>query len=586
MFKAMLKAIREVYSVVPVIIVVFFIMGGIIIAAGIATTYLTEQVIEGVQSALDGNLSRSALYILIAVYLVVGLLYFIANAINNFIWEFGFDQKANFVFRIRLGEHAAKLGLLNYEDSKFFDLMKLANNSVAGRKLAMSVTQLSWFVIGLGTMIGVTTVLATFSPWLVPLAILSCIPKLIAKIKRGKRMNWMQMKRVSEFRELSYLWKLFLSPVHIKEMRTLGFSEFLSKRWEDTNTEVNEEIWSFNKKEARTMFLIDLFNVLCYITGIVVSVWLVINGTITIAQFGACIAAFLTMQASMRQFASNWAYLPVNQEHVENYFKFMNLKPNAHDNKGFEGIRDKLELRNINFKYPNTDKNALSDINLTIKKGEKIALIGENGSGKTTLSKLILGLYPPETGNIMLDGEDIKSYDTKSFYEHFSMVSQDFVKYALLLRENVALGDIAKLYDDAKLHSTIERASADEVIERTGGLDGMLGREFQGTELSGGQWQKLAISRGLFKDYDFIVLDEPTSALDPIVETDIFKKFLDAMDNKTALIISHRVGLCRLADRIVVLQDGKVSETGSHDELMAKKEHYFELFTSQQQWYV
>lgn len=334
------------------------------------------------------------------------------------------------------------------------------------------------------------------------------------------------------------------------------------------------------------MFFLDIFRVFCYMLGLVISVWLVFNETITIGQFGACIAAFLTMQWRMQSFAVSYAYIAISQKYVEDLFDFFAIKPEERDENEFTGIKDSLELKNVSFRYPNTDEDALNGINLTIRKGEKIALIGENGSGKTTLSKLMLGLYPPSAGEITLDGEDLKAYNLKSFYEHFSMVSQDFVKYALLLRENVALGDIAKINEDEPITTTIERASAEEVLERTGGLDGMLGREFEGTELSGGQWQKLAIARGLFKDYDFIVLDEPTSALDPIVETDIFKKFLDAMDNKTALIISHRVGLCRLADRIVVLKDGEICEVGSHDELMAKQGHYYELFTSQQMWYV
>ncbi len=243
-------------------------------------------------------------------------------------------------------------------------------------------------------------------------------------------------------------------------------------------------------------------------------------------------------------------------------------------------MAESITLENVSFKYPNSDKYALSFINLAVRKGEKIAILGENGSGKTTLSKVLLGLYPAEQGQILYDGKAITDFTKESFYAGISAIAQDFVSYNLTVRENVAISDIARIDDDPAIQATLSDAG---MVENN--LDAMMGREFGGKELSGGQWQKLAIARGLFKESEIILLDEPTSALDPLIETEILTKFIKAAEGKTALIISHRIGLCKLVDRIVVMKDGRVAETGTHSELIASSGKYAKLYKSQAKRY-
>lgn len=220
-------------------------------------------------------------------------------------------------------------------------------------------------------------------------------------------------------------------------------------------------------------------------------------------------------------------------------------------------------------------------INLTIHKGEKIVILGENGSGKTTLSKILLGLYPPESGRLLYDGKPAHIFSRESLYSNVTAIAQDFVAYHLTLRENVALSNITRVNHDGEIWSALSLAGA----ESLGGLDDRMGREFGGRELSDGQWQKLAIARGLFRDSGMILLDEPTSALDPLVETEILTKFMKAAEGKTALIISHRVGLCKLADRIVVMKNGGITEIGTHDDLMQMNGEYAKLYRAQEVWY-
>lgn len=225
-------------------------------------------------------------------------------------------------------------------------------------------------------------------------------------------------------------------------------------------------------------------------------------------------------------------------------------------------------------------------ISLRIQKGKKIVILGENGCGKTTLSKLFLGLYPADNGRVAYDEVDVREIDKNQLYHRVSAIAQDFTPYHLTLRENVAISDVSMIDDDERVTRRIAYVGLESIIPEVGGLDGQMGRELEGAELSGGQWQKLAVSRALFKDSELIILDEPTSALDPMIEKEILDKFIEIAEDKTAIIISHRVGLCRFVDRIVVMKDGAISEVGSHDELIRRAGEYYRLYTSQQQWYV
>lgn len=212
-------------------------------------------------------------------------------------------------------------------------------------------------------------------------------------------------------------------------------------------------------------------------------------------------------------------------------------------------------------------------------------IVGENGSGKTTLSKVMAGIYRPEKGRVLYDGKDAFSYDKDSFYKSFSVIQQNFVKYQFTVRENIGISRPAQIHNDERLLKSARDAGIEGTVRRAGGLDAQLGREFDGVELSGGEWQKLAIARGLNKDADVIILDEPTSALDPLVEYDILVKFLDMTRGKTSVIISHRIGLGRFADRIIVMKDGRVAQTGTHDELLAMGGEYGRMWHEQAKWY-
>ena len=242
-------------------------------------------------------------------------------------------------------------------------------------------------------------------------------------------------------------------------------------------------------------------------------------------------------------------------------------------------------MKNVSFSYPNKDKKAIEDINLSIRKGETIALIGENGSGKTTLSKIILGLYEADEGSVFWDGTDLNFLDKDALYKNISLTLQKPVQYNFSLRENVAISDLSRINEEVKIIEALKENDADYLLEKTGGLDVRLGRIFNGAELSGGEWQRLALSRCRFKNADFLILDEPTSALDPIEESLVLKRFISLIKNKTAVIISHRAGLCRLVDRVALMKEGKLLALGTHDALFSSCEEYRMLYSAQADLY-
>ena len=251
----------------------------------------------------------------------------------------------------------------------------------------------------------------------------------------------------------------------------------------------------------------------------------------------------------------------------------------------FGGFNDKIILSGVSFSYPNTEKAALDNINLTIKKGEHIVIVGENGSGKTTLSKLITACYEPDSGNILIDGQKISDLKKKSYLKNFSVVSQNFVQYNMTLRENIAMSETDAMNDDERIKAAVKAAGVDDIADIMGGYDVQLGREFGGVELSGGQWQKLAIARGMFHDAPVIILDEPTAALDPFIEYEILTDFSEMAKDRTSIIISHRIGICSKADRIIVMKDGQIVEDGTHKELLDKGGEYCRMWSAQSDWY-
>jgi len=276
--------------------------------------------------------------------------------------------------------------------------------------------------------------------------------------------------------------------------------------------------------------------------------------------------------------------------YLADYFDFMDIEPTVYRHDVIPipaNVVDGFEFRNVSFSYPGTEKKVLDNVSFKLNKGEKLALVGENGAGKTTLVKLLVRLYEPTAGEILMDGVNIQSYNRAEYQQKFGAIFQDFVKYYLTAKENIAIGNILQFQDQSRIASAAEYSLADRVVQ---GLpvryDQILGKRFgSGTELSGGQWQKIALARAYMSAGEVIILDEPTSALDARAEHEVFQRFIGLTKGKTSVIISHRFSTVRMADRIIVLKDGGILERGTHEELMARGDLYAELFELQAEGY-
>mgnify|MGYP000934278638 CR=1 FL=1 len=544
-------------------------------------TVVSVGLFDSAARVLNGERAQSKLYLYALFYLLIYLINDLLHYVFSIALNAGVYEKGTACFRIALCEKLSRLPLITFENADILNKKERAEKAVNDETLPAIFNRTLAFLCSAAAVISVASVLSRYSIWLLPLSLLSVLPYLFARLVRGKEFYYIKSIQAKKARRLSYLWELFTTRQTAKEMRVMGFDSYITDKWRATRDEMNEELWAAQKKDVVSLLMCDAIRIIGYGISVAAVLWLVMRGQVSLGVFGASITAFLSLQNSMRSFLIDLGRIPEQLAYAGDYYLFLDMPEEADGEAIFPGLRESITLKGIRFKYPNRKDYALKSINLTIHKGEKIVILGENGSGKTTLSKILLGLYPPESGRLLYDGKPAHIFSRESLYSNVTAIAQDFVAYHLTLRENVALSDITRVNHDGEILSALSLAGA----ESLGGLDDRMGREFGGRELSDGQWQKLAIARGLFRDSGMILLDEPTSALDPLIETEILTKFMKAAKGKTALIISHRVGLCKLADRIVVMKNGGIAEIGTHDDLMQMNGEYARLYRAQEVWY-
>ena len=547
----------------------------------VMVTLVSVALFDSVADVLRGSAEASALYLYAGLYLLIylanDLLAFGASIIIQ-CWVY---EKCTALFRMELYEKFARLPLAAMENADVLNRKERVNKAVNNEELSTTFQRTQGLLQNAIAVVGVAVVLARYSLWLLPLSLLSVLPYLFARILRGKEFFYVKRVQAKKTRLLQYLWGLFTTRQTAKEMRVMGFDGYITDKWRDTRDEVNEELWAVEKKDGVSLLWCDGIRIAGYCVSIAAVLWLAVRGDVTLGVFGGALTAFLSLQNSTRGFLLDIGRLTENIAHAKDYYAFLDMPEEEEGREEYPGLRESIALEDVSFRYPSSETYALRNLNLTLRRGEKIAVLGENGSGKTTLTKVLLGLYPPESGRVLYDGRPVESFTKDSFFAGVSAIAQDFVAYNLTLRENIAISDVSRVGDDEAIVAALSGAGADTGI----GLDESMGREFGGKELSGGQWQKLAIARGLFKNSEWIVLDEPTSALDPLIETEILTKFMEAAQGKTAMIISHRVGLCKLADRVIVMKHGEIVEDGTHESLLERGGEYAKLYGEQAKWY-
>ena len=490
---------------------------------------------------------------------------------------------------VRIMKHAALLDLEQFEDPVFYDKLERARQQTTGRTILLS--QVLSQVQDLVTMGFLAAGLIIFNPWLIAILFISIIPSFIGESYFNDQTYALSRRQTPERRELDYLRYLGASDETAKEVKIFDLSAFVIGRFEALANKfyISSRRISINRSVWGTIF--TLLGSLGYYAAYVYIILQTISGTISIGQLTFLAGSFRQLKSLMESVLTRFSSVSQGAIYLSDFFEFFEIRPgitSVENPVPFpDPIKTGFEFRNVGFRYQHGDKWASRHLNFTLKAGEKIALVGENGAGKTTLVKLLARLYDPTEGTIFLDGVDLRLYDLVSLRRHIGIIFQDYLRYQMKVSDNIAVGNILQKENKPLIESAAALSLASDLVERLpAGYDQMLGKRFQeGIELSGGEWQKVALARAYMREAQVLILDEPTSALDARAEYEVFQRFAKLTMGKTAVLISHRFSTVRMADRILVLQYGELIESGTHEELIERKGKYAELFTLQAKGY-
>jgi ATP-binding cassette, subfamily B, bacterial len=486
---------------------------------------------------------------------------------------------------IEVMRHASQLDLIAYEDPVFYDRLERARVQATDRLgMIQSIGRLVQQVI---TTVSLSVSIFLFSPWLLLLLVAGVIPAFLGESHFAFLGYAKNFRQTPIRRQLDYLRVLGGSREAAKELKLFGLQKFLLDRFTGLSDQIYDENVALAKRRLFAGAALSLIGTGGYYAAYVLVVWRTVTGAITIGSLTFLSGAILQASSNIQQIFSTLSGIADQALFLTDLLAFFAMTPTIRSKPNAlpapRPIRQGFEFRNVSFHYPGSSRMVLENLNLVLRPAERVALIGENGQGKTTIVKLMTRLYDPVEGQVLLDGIDLREYDLDDLYREIGVIFQDFMRYEMTARENIAVGRIEASADAQLLQSAAEKSMAADVIGRLPGVyDQMLGRRFDGgVDLSGGEWQKVALARAYLRDAQVLILDEPTAALDARSEYEVFRRFAELTTGKMALFISHRFSTVRMADRIIVLDDGKVVEDGSHDDLIRLGGRYSEMFELQ-----
>ena len=553
----------------------------------VATLFVAKLIIDevvrlGAQPETD--LLASRLAALLAIELALALLADALGRIVALVDSLLSDQFSD-ATSLRLMEHAALLDLRDLEDSDIQDRLDRARRQASGR--TGMITQLLSLVQDAITLSTFAAGIAAYTPWLVLLLAAALVPAFLGELRFNAESYALSAFRTAERRELDYLRQTGASTSTAKEVKLLGLHGFLIDRYRSVSAVIRGENAAFARRRATAGAGLAALGTLGYYAAYAYLAWRTATGALTVGDLTFLAASFLRLRGLLAGLLSGVSTLASQALYLQDLFDFLEVRPgiaSPPDGVAFPAaLTIGLEFVDVGFRYPDAADWAVRHLSFTVRAGDVVALVGENGAGKTTLVKLMTRLYDPDEGRILLDGRDLRDYDLDSLRAGIGVIFQDFVRYDFSAGDNIAVGRIAQREDRARIEQAARHGRADEVIGRLQrGYDQMVGRRFKGgIELSGGEWQKIAIARAYMRDAALLILDEPTAALDARAEFEVFQRFKSLSTGRTAVLISHRFSSVRMADRIVVIAGGRVAETGTHEDLLALGGYYAELFELQ-----
>ncbi len=490
---------------------------------------------------------------------------------------------------VKLMAHAATLDLDQFEDSDFYDKLERARQQSTGRTVLLTqvLTQLQDMI----TMSFLGVGLIVFNPWFTFILLFSTIPSFIGEYYFNSKTYMLARRQMHNRRELEYISYVGASDQTAKEVRVFDLSAYFIGRFKNIFTKLYGDTSRLATKRALWGIGLGMLGTIGYYTAFIFIIKEVIAGLLTIGSLTFLLGSIRQLGASLQSVIKRFSTVSQGSLYLRDFFDFFKMKSRMlspeHPRPFPRPIVEGFTFENVGFKYHNTTSWANRNLNFTLRAGEKLALVGENGSGKSTLVKLLARLYDPTEGRILLDGKDLREYNVTDLRKEIGIIFQDFLRYQMTTNENIAVGNINELGNQELIIHSAKQSLAHSIIERLPNkYEQVLGRHFnQGVELSGGEWQKVALARAYMRDAQLVILDEPTAALDARSEYEVFQRFAELTQNKSAILISHRFSTVRMADRIIVLNKGEILEIGSHEELLDKGGQYAELFQLQAMGY-
>jgi ATP-binding cassette subfamily B protein len=492
---------------------------------------------------------------------------------------------------VELMRHAATLDLEQFENAEVYDKLERARRQTVGRIGLFTLLLAS--IQDAITLVTLSVALAVYVPWLLVLLAVAVLPSLLGETHFASLGYSLLYSWTPERRQLDYLRYIGASDVSAKELKLFGLSDFLVGRYDRLSREFYEANKALAVRRSLMSSLLAAVGTLGYYGAYAVIIYLTVTGyrspagVFTIGVLTFLAGSFRQSRDLIQRVLLSLSQVFEQALYLDDLFSFLALEPRIRPAAGARPvpvpIRTGFAFENVGFRYPGSETWAVRGLEFSLAPGERIALVGENGAGKTTLVKLLARLYDPSEGRILLDGIDLREYDVESLRRNVGVIFQDFVRYDFRLKENIAVGDIERLENEPLIESAAQRSLADSVAARFPERYGkMLGRRFEGgVDLSGGEWQKVALARAYMRDAQLLILDEPTAALDARAEYEVFLRFAELTEGRMAVLISHRFSTVRMADRILVLQGGRLLEQGTHEALVAKAGLYAELFQLQ-----
>ena len=551
----------------------------------LAALWITKLIIDGIVLAVSSHQPvKPVLWWLVAAEFAVAIFGSILGRTIDYVDALLADKYTRHI-SIRVMKHAAELDLMTYEDPVFYDRLERARVQATDRLgMIQSIGRLVQQVI---TAASLSVSILVFSPWLLLLLIAGILPAFLGESHFAFLGYARNFRQTPVRRELDYLRVLGGSREAAKELKLFGLKDFLIGRF----TRLSDQIYRENVDLARRRLIagsfLSMIGTAGYYSAYVYVIWRTVTGSLSIGTLTFLTGAIVQASGNIQQIFSSLSSIADQALFLTDLLAFFDMQPTIrskpHALPAPRPIVRGFEFRNVSFRYPGSSRLVLNGLDLHLRAGERVALIGKNGEGKTTLVKLMTRLYDPVEGQVLLDGVDLREYNLEDLYREIGVIFQDFMRYEMTARENIAVGRIDEINNLPLLKTAADKSMADEVIERLPrDYEQMLGRRFEsGVDLSGGEWQKIALARAYLRDAQVLILDEPTAALDARSEFEVFQRFAELTAGKSALFISHRFSTVRMADRIVVLENGRIAEDGNHEKLLNLGGRYAEMFEMQ-----